>query len=70
MAPAKSCPGPWATLQGQPLPFFQEEISNATVYVAPREVQEKVIASWKAWGKKNDRGFAPRPHERFEAWYW
>jgi hypothetical protein len=36
-----------------PLPFFTEWMSRAKIYVAPQDVQKKIIKKWKVFLEKN-----------------
>jgi len=53
----------------EPMGYFQEWMSRARIYVAPRDVQEKVIASWRAWLKKNGKIFTIQHFEPYGDWY-
>jgi len=53
--------------KGDRLGYVEEWMSLARVYVAPRDVQRKVIESWYTWLKKHARGFAVHP---FGEWSW
>jgi hypothetical protein len=53
--------------KGDRLGYVVEWMSHARVYVAPRDVQRKVIESWRTWLKKHERGFVVHP---FGEWSW
>ncbi len=49
--------------------YVTEHMSNGHIYVAPRDVQAKVIAAWKSWRDRNPRGFTVREFVPFGDWY-
>lgn len=49
--------------------YVTEHMSNGHIYVAPRDVQAKVIAAWKSWQDRNPRGFIVREFVPFGDWY-
>jgi hypothetical protein len=56
--------------QDKPLPFFAEWMSHAKVYLAPRDVQTRVVAAWQAWVGDHLHTFKARSFESYGAWYW
>jgi hypothetical protein len=49
--------------------FFAEWMSRGRLYLAPRDVQEKVIAAWQTWYAERARDFEPRPYRFDDEWY-
>jgi len=56
--------------QDSELGYVMEWMSRAQVYIAPRDVQEKVIHSWKVWQEENKAGFSVAPFKPYGNWYW
>lgn len=54
----------------EPLAFVSERMANGAILVAPRDVQAKVIASWREWCVTNCGSFPFQAYEPFGAWYW
>jgi hypothetical protein len=54
------------------LRFFSLWPSRGTVYIAPRDVQEKIIAQWKEWYRVNGKSYHYKPlvDPRPEDWLW
>jgi hypothetical protein len=70
-ADEKTCPGRWVPNAGEPMPFFWERMSRASLYVAPTDVQQQVIDAWKKWAAANGVTFTVRtfePHGNY--WFW
>jgi hypothetical protein len=53
----------------EPWGFFAERMSNARLALAPRDVQAKIIAAWKAWLEGHSRTLDVRPYVFSDAWY-
>lgn len=56
--------------QDKPLPFVALRMSNSRFYVAPGDVQKKVISAWKEWTKRNLNTFEPKKFQPSGKWYW
>jgi hypothetical protein len=52
-----------------PLSYAMEWMSRGMVFIAPRDVQSQVIASWKAWFAKNGSSFEVRIYEPYGDWF-
>ena len=62
--------GPLIGWVDEPLGYAMEWMSRGRVYVAPRDVQEKVIAAWKTWYEQRGDRFAVQPFVPFGEWFW
>jgi len=55
---------------GEPLNFFATWMSRDSVFIAPRDAQEKIIAHWVQWYKDTgSRGFHFHTCESVDRWY-
>jgi hypothetical protein len=58
---------------GQPVdgvPFFQTWMSRDSVFIAPRDTQEKIIARWHRWYRESgSRGVGFHTCESMDQWY-
>lgn len=52
------------------LGFAMERMSNGKVYLAPRDVQRKVIHAWETWLGANHGKFSVADFEEFGEWFW
>jgi hypothetical protein len=51
------------------VPFYVTWMSRDVTYVAPRDVQEKVIAKWKGWYSEEGKDFRYHPAKDVNDWY-
>jgi hypothetical protein len=69
-ADEKTCPDRWVRNTGEPMPFFWERMSQASVYVAPVDVQQQVIEAWKKWANANAATFTVQAYNPRGDWFW
>jgi hypothetical protein len=50
--------------------YVSEWMSRGRVYMAPRDVQARVIAAWKAWQLKHRDDMVAKPFVEYGDWYW
>jgi hypothetical protein len=55
--------------QSARLGLVMEWMSRGEIFMAPQDVQENVIETWKAWLDKNGPSFAVCPYEPYGDWY-
>ncbi len=55
---------------GDTVGYFMEWMSHAQVFVAPRDVQARVVAAWKSWWSSAGETFIPERFESYGEWYW
>jgi hypothetical protein len=53
-----------------PLGYAMEWMSRGKVYIAPRDLQERVIQEWKSWIIKNHGQFRIAEFQPFGEWFW
>jgi hypothetical protein len=56
-------------LQSQKMGFVMEWMSHGRVYIAPRDVQAKVIQAWHNWLKDNGNSFPVKNFEPYGEWF-
>jgi hypothetical protein len=56
--------------QADPLGYTMEWMSHARIFIAPRDVQSRVIAARDAWIKNNGTTFDVQQFEPYGKWFW
>jgi hypothetical protein len=56
--------------QEDELGYAMEWMSHARIYIAPRDVQEKIIGSWHEWYVEHGAVFEVAPFDAYAEWYW
>ena len=56
-------------MQKNRIQFFSVWMSRDIIYIAPISDQEKIIARWIDWYKKDGQRFKYVPHRNIDAWY-
>jgi len=49
--------------------FFKERMSTGTIFIAPKDTQEKIIQKWKQWFRVNGATYNYSPSSRLDEWY-
>jgi hypothetical protein len=52
------------------LGYVMERMSNGRIYLAPKDVQKKVIEAWKAWFAENGGEFEVARFTPYGKWFW
>lgn len=51
------------------LPFFATWMSRDRVFLAPADTQRAIVEQWRTWYAVNGQGYAYRPCESVDDWY-